>query len=105
MGGSSLVKSGRGVDIYVCVRTQHRRGGWGPDRYMSVVAVPEGVDFDPDRTPLQRERLASKGIRMHWVGEFYSDHTGPRSTFSRLEVEALSLAEQIYAERRVSVGA
>jgi hypothetical protein len=71
---------------------------------MALVVVPEGLlDFDPDRTPLQRSRLASKGIRMHWVGEFYSDHTGPRSRFSRLEVEALSLAEQIYADRGMAL--
>jgi hypothetical protein len=95
---SSVLKSGNGVNICMCLRTQHRKGGWGPDQYMALVAVPEGVPFDIDRTPLQKERLAGKGIRVHWIGEYYSDHTGPRSTFSRLEVEALSLAEKIYAE-------
>jgi hypothetical protein len=98
MGASSVVKSGNGVNVCLCVRTQHRKGGWGPDRYMALVVVPEGVPFDIDRTPLQLSRLASKGIKMRWIGEYYSDHTGPRSAFSRLEVEALSMAEQIYAD-------
>jgi hypothetical protein len=72
---------------------------------MSLVVVPEGVPFDPEHTPLQETRLARKGVKVIWIGQYYSDHTGPHSTFSRLEVEALSMAERLYAERSDCVGA
>lgn len=70
---------------YLCIRSQHSRGSTanrfgGPDTYVAVQIVPEGV------TPLQslQEQAAKKrGITIKYFGEGYSKYTGPRSSLGQ----------------------
>lgn len=78
-------------------RGQHSRGSsantfGGPDTYMAVVVVPDDVEFNEGRTPLNKRLLESKGIRVYHCGEFYHDHTSDRS---RLYQGCLAQAEII----------
>ncbi len=74
---------------YIVTRSQRSRGDHpghfgGPDRYISVVRVPDDVSFDPCCTPLNVNGLAKKGIQCIRIGEYYSRHTGPRSMYYRV---------------------
>ena len=85
---------------YVEVRSQPSRGGrsggyGGPDRYVAVQVVPDGVE----RLQVLNERAARKrGIRIIQCGEGYSRHTGPRSSFARAKAYAESLAQRYNTE-------
>ena len=61
---------------------------------MAVVGVPEGVDFDPARTPLNRDNLARKGITVEEVGEYYHFSTGPKSRYAEIKRRAESLVAE-----------
>jgi len=72
------------MEYFRITRSQHSRGSsanmfGGPDTYMAVVAVPDDVEFYPERTPLNKRLLESKGIRIYHCGEFYHDHTSERA--------------------------
>lgn len=76
---------------YIVTRSQHSVGGGsgfgGPDRYLALVGVPDGVEFNQS-TPLHRDRLAKLGIEVEVVGEYYGMHTGPRSSYAKLVTRA-----------------
>ena len=72
---------------HVIVRSQPartgKRGFHGPDTYVAVVSVPEGIAFNPASTPLQTARLEAKGIRVEYMGEGYGQHSGSRSALGQ----------------------
>ena len=88
------------MNYYIVTRSQHARRGrsghTGPDSYIAVVGVPEGVEFDPARTPLNRDHLARKGITVEKVGKYYHFSTGPRSRYA----SAMRVAQDRVAARR-----
>jgi hypothetical protein len=82
------------------VRTQHARTGRsgysGPNAYVAVQIVPDGV------SPLVALRHNNvRGITIYYVGEGYKKHTGPRSRLGRALQRAQSIANRI--NRRVHV--
>ncbi len=89
------------MPIYIVTRCQRRRGDsarkfGGPDRYMAVVAVPNDVPFDPQNTPLHRQRLQRKGCQIFDCGEFYSKHISSRSRkFCQAKEEAMRILQVI----------
>lgn len=84
---------------YVELRSQKsvgsgfRRFG-GPDRYVAVQIVPEGVA--PLRV-LNHRAAARRGIRIVWCGEGYAEHDGPRSSLGQALDRAARLAAAINA--------
>jgi len=73
------------------VRSQHakrgRSGFRGPDTYVAVQIVPDGVR---PLSRLDRRSCHKKGIRLVYFGEGYSQHRGPRSALGK----ALRAAEE-----------
>ncbi len=92
------------MQVHVVTRSQHakvgRCGFGGPDQYMAVVEVPEGVEFDPQRTPLREEVLLRKGIRIFYCGQFYHAHVGGRkgSAYANCLARARKWVEELSAE-------
>jgi hypothetical protein len=79
------------MKAYIEERAQHARGGRGPDRYVAVQVVPDGVE----RLKQLRESVAERrGIRIIHCGEGYYGSRGPRSALG----QALAKAAQICAE-------
>jgi len=79
------------------VRGQHSRGAnaqgfGGPDTYVAVQVVPEGVE--PLRR-LDRKAAARRGIELIYVGEGYDEHRGPRSSLGRAIRKATEIADRI----------
>jgi hypothetical protein len=72
------------------VRSQKSRGSGhgkfgGPDTYVAVQVVPNGVE------PLQalnRDVAKKRGIEIHYFGEGYNQHKGPRSALGRALADA-----------------
>ncbi len=83
------------MTYHICTRSQHApkgpRGFGGPDHYAAIVSVPEGVDFDPQSTPLSLRNLKSKGIAIRYVGEYYDRFAGPRSRRAYVLAEARAI--------------
>jgi len=73
----------------VHTRSQHAKtslsGDRGPDTYVAVTITPEGVALPPY---LRRDILEKRGIEIHYFGEGYSRHTGPRSSLGKAVAEA-----------------
>jgi len=76
------------------IRGQHSRGSsgggfGGPDTYVAVQIVPDGVD------PLKvlREDIAAKrGIAIKYFGTGYFRHAGPRSSLGKAVAAAVAFA-------------
>lgn len=78
---------------HTVTRSQHAVGSGvahGPDMYMAVVAIPDGSEWTPDRY-LRRDTMRRHGVRYWYIGAYYGEHTGPRSAYHRLDVEADAL--------------
>lgn len=92
------------MQAHVVTRSQHakvgRSGFGGPDQYMAVVVVPEGADFDSQRTPLREAVLLRKGIRIFYCGQFYRAHVGGRkgSAYANCLAQARKLVDELAAE-------
>lgn len=85
------------MKAYVEVRSQKSvgssRGGFGgPDRYVAVQIVPDGVEPLGCLNPHVAKK---RGIEIKYFGEGYSKNTGPRSSFGRAMKEAMEFAESI----------
>jgi hypothetical protein len=71
----------------IVTRSQHSNGAGGPgtfggpDRYMAVLVVPDGAQVPKT---LNQSVLAKRGIKYIYIGEYYGEHTGPRSKYARL---------------------
>jgi len=82
---------------YVEIRGQHSRGSssnrfGGPDTYVAVQIVPDGVK----RLTVLNRRLAERqGIEIIIVGEGYHEHQGPRSSLGRAIAKAEEIADRI----------
>lgn len=81
----------------VCIRSQHARGSWpssGPDKYVAVQVVPDGVE--PLKS-LDRRIAARRGIEIHRFGEGYWNRTGPTSSLGKAKTAAEAFAAEINA--------
>jgi hypothetical protein len=79
----------------IVTRSQHSNGSsahrfGGPNRYMVVLVVPDGVEVP---YVLRQSVLAKRGIKYFYIGEYYGEHTGPRSTYARLLARANDVRE------------
>lgn len=75
-------------------RSQRASGRWpkqGPDHYVAVQLVPDGVE---PLTSLRYDVAAKRGIEIVRCGEYYWNSTGPRSRYAA----AMKRAEEIAAE-------
>jgi len=75
-------------------RTQSAKGAYpasGPDVYVAVQVVPFGAE--PLKT-LNRKTAEKRGIEIRYIGEGYSNRSGPRSAFGK----ALKAANELAAE-------
>ena len=94
------------MQYFRVTRGQHSRGSsanmfGGPDTYMAVVVVPDDVEFNEERTPLNKAQLHRKGIMVHHCGQFYADHTGPRSRFyQNCVTNAESVEKQLVTQQQ-----
>lgn len=85
----------------VYCRSQKSRGSglgqWGgPDTYVAVVGMPEGVEFP---RYANRKVIRDRGGVYEWIGEGYSRYCGPRSSLG----QALARAKRIMATRNQTV--
>lgn len=69
------------MNYHLEVRSQKSKGSslgrfGGPDRYVAVQIVPEGVE---KLSVLNRSHAAKRGIVIHYFGQGYHNHAGPRS--------------------------
>ena len=81
------------------VRAQKSRGQGagkhgGPNRYVAVQVVPEGVE---PLTSLRLDIAAKRGIEIVRFGEGYSEHAGPRSALGQALAAASAYAATINA--------
>lgn len=87
------------ITAHIVTRSQHSVGGsrgfGGPDHYVAIVLVPQGAEFDPDRTPLRPSFLAQRGIKVVYCGEYYGRSTGPRSRYAA----CMRTAQEVIARR------
>ena len=86
------------MQAFVEVRTQSPRGSGrnhGPDVYVAVQIVPDGVDR---LKCLNRTVAEKRGIQIIHCGEGYQEHQGPRSAFGRALSKANALVEQTHQE-------
>lgn len=69
---------------HLCIRSQHaktgRSGFAGPDIYIAVQEVPDGVE---PLKALRADSARKRGIRIVYFGEGYSKHRGPRSAYGK----------------------
>lgn len=84
----------------IVTRSQKSRGSrvgrfGGPDQYMAVLVLPEGVE---EPTALREAVLAKRGITMYRVGEFYGRSTGPRSRYAQCAADANALIDRLQAQ-------
>ena len=84
----------------IVTRSQHSRGSrsgrfGGPDQYMAVLVIPEGVTSP---YALRADSLRKRGIEFHYVGEFYGKSTGPRSRYAQCAAEARELVASLQAQ-------
>ena len=82
------------MQIQIHTRSQHSRGSsahqfGGPDTYVAVTVAPDGVAIPKC---LNRAVLAARGIAIHYMGEGYSRHSGPRSMLGQAIAKAHQLA-------------
>jgi hypothetical protein len=79
----------------VHIRSQHakkgRSGFSGPDAYIAVTIAPEGVEVP---YPLNQTVLAKRGIEIHYFGEGYREHQGPKSSLGRAIAAAQNFANE-----------
>lgn len=81
----------------VHIRSQHSRGSFahrfgGPDTYVAVTVAPAGVEVP---RVLRRDLLRRRGIDLHYFGEGYSQHSGPRSMLGQALAAARAFAARI----------
>lgn len=84
------------MKAYIEERSQHARGTWphsGPDTYVAVQIVPDGVE------PLQylnRRAAERRGIEIIYCGEGYRNRCGSgRSRLDRARMKAAMIADQV----------
>ena len=75
---------------YLEVRVQHAKSGRGPDRYVAVQIVPDGVER---LKVLNRKSAEKRGIEIVWFGEGYRTRTGPTSMLGKAMKEAREYVE------------
>ena len=83
---------------YLEIRSQKTRGTWprqGPDKYIAVQLVPEGVE--PLKT-LNENVAEKRGITILHFGAGYYNRTGPQSSYGK----ALAAAKAFVAEHNQS---
>lgn len=83
----------------IVTRSQHSRKSYGssfggPDRYLAVVVRPHG-SAPVGAHPLSRANAKRFGWEIHYVGEYYYDHTGPRSIYARHLAAARAFIAQV----------
>ena len=84
-----------GCAAYIEVRSQCAKGAWphsGPDRYIALQIVPQGVE--PLRA-LQSAAAERRGILLVYCGEGYWNRTGLRSAYGRAYDLAARLQELV----------
>lgn len=83
------------ITYTVVTRSQHAKRGRsmfsGPDTYVAVVGIPEGVECP---YVLNRKVLAKRGISFTYFGEGYREHIGPRSMLGKLIANAERFARE-----------
>ena len=82
---------------YVEVRCQPAKGTWpaqGPDKYVAVQVVPEGVER---LKTLNASAAEKRGIRIIYIGQGYWNRRGPTSALGIAIAEAKKVADQINA--------
>jgi hypothetical protein len=73
-------------------RSQKPSGRWpkqGPDHYIAVQIVPDGVE---PLTALRDDVAENRGIEIVRCGEYYSKSTGPRSKYAAAMAAAKEIA-------------
>ena len=86
------------MKAYIETRSQKAAGQWpkqGPDRYVAVQIVPEGVT---PLTSLRSDSARKRGIQIVQCGEYYSRSLGPRSLYNAAITKAKAIAEQTNKE-------
>jgi len=83
----------------VHIRSQHSRGSssrkfGGPDTYVAVT-VAENAEVP---YCLNHRVLRNHGIEIHYFGEGYREHTGPKSMLGRAIAAAKEYADKVNAE-------
>jgi hypothetical protein len=69
-----------------------RRGqNHGPDTYVAVTEAPDGVKVP---YALNSRVLEKRGITLHYFGEGYRDHNGPRSKLGQAIARADDFVRQ-----------
>ena len=91
---------------YVEIRGQHSRGSssnqfGGPDTYVAVQVVPDGVER---LKALNRKLAEQRGIEIIVVGEGYSKHDGPRSSLGKAIARAEEIADEINDREDQEIG-
>ena len=84
------------MQAIICERCQKSRGTWpasGPDTYVAVQIVPDGVE--PLRV-LNRAVAAKRGIKIVYCGEGYSNRCGSgRSMLDLARDKAKEVADMV----------
>jgi len=85
------------------IRSQHskgsRRGNFGgPDTYVSVLAIPDGVIAPASNF---RAVMKARGISYTYIGEGYAEHSGPRSMLGQAKARAEALVASLRAKEAV----
>lgn len=82
----------------IVTRSQHswgsRSGFGGPDHYMVVVVKPDGTPQGRvANMPLSTVNLQRRSWKMRYCGEYYGEHTGPRSAYARAQRRAREIMD------------
>ena len=86
---------------YVEIRGQHsldERWQGGPDTYVAVQIVPDGVER---LKTLNRKIAERRGIEIRRIGEGYSEHRGPKSSLGKAIARAEKIAQEINEVRTI----
>jgi len=88
---------------YVEIRSQSPKGSWpksGPDRYVAVQIVPDGVER---LSCLNRAVAERRGITIEYIGEGYYNRVGPTSSFGKAVAKAKDRANEINGDNEQPV--
>jgi len=94
------------MKAFIEMRTQHSVGSGngfgGPDTYVAVQVVPDGVER---LKQLRRDTAAKRGIKIIYCGEGYSSRQATtRSMLGAAKEKARQIAAQINNRSMVTVG-
>lgn len=79
---------------YLEVRSQAAKGTWprsGPDKYVAVQIVPEGIEKLVNLNHVVAEK---RGIKIIHIGEGYWNRRGPTSSLGKAIEEAKAIVEK-----------